>query len=67
MNQRALSMHLESTQSTQRALRIREKETNHDFIIPSEPKIFRLVIMHVNPVQFVGIASTLLDVSFTRL
>ena len=43
MNQRALSTHLESTQSTQRALRISEKETNHDFIIPSEPKILRLV------------------------
>ena len=42
MNQRALRKHLKSTQ---RALRIREKETNHDFIIPSEPKILRLVLL----------------------
>ena len=48
MHQRALSTHLKSTQSTQRALRIREKETNHDFIIPSEPKILRLVFIHLH-------------------
>ena len=48
MNQRALSKHSESTQSTQRALREYLKSTQRerdqsDFIIPSEPKILRLV------------------------
>ena len=48
MNQRALSKHSESTQSTQRALReylkSNQKERDQsDFIIPSEPKILRLV------------------------
>ena len=60
MNQRALSKHSESTQSTQRALREYLKSTQRilkehsksnqrerdqsDFVIPSEPKILRLVV-----------------------
>ena len=48
MTQRALSKHSESTQSTQRILK-EQSESNQrerdqsDFVIPSEPKILRLV------------------------
>ena len=49
MTQRALSMHSEGIQSTQRALREYLKSTQRereqsDFVIPSEPKILCLVL-----------------------